>query len=178
MSPYGYVQLFLFGLLCTGAVSAETANCSYLQAQSNIDMNQVYGDWFLGKAKNSANLTKSQCFPISIKKSDETTFDVTANYSEFILHQRYTIKSTENAGTWQAADGDRSELVIFLSTDGSIMALANCVPNPAEFGYILLSKHLPITSEKIEEFRLAVENAGISGQHLFTWESEAVCPSA
>ncbi|XP_067004803.2 uncharacterized protein [Anabrus simplex] len=141
-------------------------------------MNQVYGNWFLGKAKNSNDMDKSKCFPITINKFDESTFEVTANYTEYILRQEYTIKNTENAGTWQGADGTRIDLVIYLSTDGTTMALANCLQSFGELGYALLSKRLPITSEKIEEFRLAVENAGMSGQNLFTWESKAACPSA
>ncbi|XP_067003852.1 uncharacterized protein [Anabrus simplex] len=181
MSPYGYVQFFLLGLLCTGAVSAETATCTNPRAQSNIDMNQVYGDWFLGKAHGPATLTedKSQCYTITLTKFNETTLEITSTYPGQTLRKVFTIENSENPGTWQAAGEERTVQVIYLSTDFTIMAIAGCIPNHAEPVCILISKQLPISSEKIEEVLHAVEHAGMSGHHHhFTWESEATCPSA
>ncbi|XP_067004786.2 uncharacterized protein [Anabrus simplex] len=180
MSPSVYIQLFLCSLLCSGAISAENATCTNPRAQSNVDMNQVYSDWFVGQVNMPANATlpKTRCFTVSVKKMNESTLEVSMKIHEEIRRHVFSIGNAENAGTWQDINEDRTVQVIYLSADGTTMALACCVENRVEPLCILMSKQLPISSGKKEEVLQAVENAGITGSHCqFTWISEATCPS-
>ncbi|XP_067004704.2 uncharacterized protein [Anabrus simplex] len=178
MSQCSYVQLFLLGLLCTGALSAPTATCTEPRAQSNIDINQLYGDWFLGKSSKEGYWNETQCYRMSVNKVDETTLEASIIYNGIKHAQTFTIVNTENAGTWQIPDSNRTLQVIYLSEDRTTMALCGCEAHHAEPASILLSKQLPVSLEKTEEFRLALELAGMSGDHQFVWESQATCSSA
>ncbi|XP_067004784.2 uncharacterized protein [Anabrus simplex] len=180
MSSYGYVQLFLLGLLCTGAISAATATCTIPQGESNIDVNQVYGDWFLGESHGVVDFEedRSHCHTISLRKINENTLEFTATFSGRALSKNFTKGTAENAAIWKTEGEDRSGRFIYLSTDGTALALVICIPSQTEPISLLVSKQLPISSEKKGEFHLAVEQAGLSGHDTSTWESGATCPSA
>ncbi|XP_067004804.2 uncharacterized protein [Anabrus simplex] len=177
MSPCCYVQLFLFGLLSTGAVSAPTGECTNLRALSNIHLNQVCGDWFCGKSNRHVPMDKSTCLRILLHKVDETTVAISLVLNETSLRQEYTTEDAENAGTLQMAGGNSTVQVIYMSEDGTAMGIASCVPHQAKPSVSLLSKQIPISSEKEDELRIALEQAGLSGDTEFVWESEATCSS-
>ncbi|XP_067004792.2 uncharacterized protein [Anabrus simplex] len=181
MASYGYVQLFLFGLLCIGAASAENSTCTTPRALSGLNINKVYGDWFLGKwyGPNNMTLGKSLCLGTRMKKFNETTFEAILDVHNETAAQTFTIENSENAGTWLDVGADNTVQVIYLSADVSVMELAYCTKNETEHGLILLSKQLPISPEKKAEVLHAEEIAGVSEHiHFFKWESEATCPSA
>ncbi|XP_067004787.2 uncharacterized protein [Anabrus simplex] len=181
MASYGYVQLFLFGLLCIGAASVGISACPTIRALSDLDINKLYGDWFVGKIVGLGNYEedKSRCFGSSITKINETTLQFGVDDSG---PETYTIESSENAGTWR--DVDIKSLVpvmdvIYLSADRSTMELAFCIKNQTAPGLLLLSKQLPLSSEKKAELLHAEEIAGVQESiYSFKWESEATCPSA
>ncbi|XP_067004782.2 uncharacterized protein [Anabrus simplex] len=179
MASYGYIQLFLFGLLCIGAASAESSTCTTPRALSGLDINKVYGDWFLEKRYGPDNMTldKSLCVALSIKKINETTLEAALQIGNDTSGGTFTIENPENSGTWR--DGDHTFKVIYLSADASVMEIAKCIENQTAPGLLLLSKHLPISPEKKAEVLHAEEIAGVTEHiHYFKWESEATCPSA
>ncbi|XP_067004802.2 uncharacterized protein [Anabrus simplex] len=176
MALHCHAQLFLFGVLCIGAVIAENVTCTDPQALSDIDLDKVYGDWFVGKAHGPVRFTndRSHCYITSFIKINGTTLEATAEMDGVTTSRIFT---TENAGTWQDTFVDRSIQVIYLSADGTTLALAFCVPSYAEPGLLLLSKVLPISPDKIAEVNQAKEIAGVSvHDHRFKWDSEATCP--
>ncbi|XP_067004300.2 uncharacterized protein [Anabrus simplex] len=177
MASHGYVQLFLFGLLCIGAASAESSTCTLPRGPSGLDINKVYGDWFVGHIHGPANYTvdKHRCLGSSIKKINETALqielDVTASNT-------LTIENSENPGAWHDLDEDSGVQVIYLSADGSAMELAFCIKNQTAPGLLLLSKQLPLSSGIRAEIVHAEETAGVGENiNFFTWDSEATCPS-
>ncbi|XP_067004785.2 uncharacterized protein [Anabrus simplex] len=180
MSPYGYVQLFLFGLFCTCAVSDETETCRDPIPQTNIDMDKLYGDWFLGMTNTliGRTLNKSQCQPQSMKKINETTFELISIYNGKTWSRVYSVENASNAGTWHYVGTNITEKVIYLSDDGTIMVMAACVPSYSEPVCNLFSKYLPFPSKVYEEVLDAMEVAGIYLPHCyFRSVSEATCPS-
>ncbi|XP_067004800.2 uncharacterized protein [Anabrus simplex] len=181
MAPYGYVQLFLFGVLCIGAVIAENATCTNPRALNDIDMDKVYGDWFVGKWYGPFNFTydRSRCFSLNITKVNETTFEMIMETPSTPSSKIFTIEDSENAGIWFDVDIHRTVQVIYQSADGTAMALAFCVENETDPALTLLSKQVPVSPEKIAEFLHAQETAGMLGHnHRFKWDSGATCPSA
>ncbi|XP_067004788.2 uncharacterized protein [Anabrus simplex] len=179
MASYDYVQLFLFGLLCIGAASAETSSPT-IRALTDFDINKVYGDWFLGKMCGPDNntLDKSACFRMSIKKINETNLQIVITTTPPERPETINIDISENAGTWRYVDGNRISQVIYLSEDGSAMELATGIKDQTVPGLLLLSKQLPLSPEKKAEVLHAEEIAGVPEHiHFSKWESEATCPS-